>query len=78
MLYPTLYSLAVENLGELTGQASGLLTMGFVGGALVPVLQGRLADSIGLQHSYALGLASYLFAMFYTFKLRHTARGEQC
>ena len=73
VLFPTLYSLAIENMGELTGQASGLLTMGFVGCALIPVLQGKLADSIGLQHSYALGLASYLFAMFYTFKMRQAA-----
>jgi FHS family L-fucose permease-like MFS transporter len=62
-------------MGELTGQTSGLLTMGFVGCALIPVLQGKLADAIGLQHSYALGLASYLFAMFYTFKMRHAASG---
>jgi MFS transporter, FHS family, L-fucose permease len=72
-LFPTLYSLAIENMGELTGQASGLLTMGFVGCALIPVVQGKLADSVGLQHSYALGLARYLFALSYTFKLRRTA-----
>ena len=57
-------------MGELTGPASGLLTMGFVGCALIPVLQGRLADSIGLQHSYALGFVAYLFAMFYAMRMR--------
>ncbi len=70
VLFPTLYSLAIANLGELTGPASGLLTMGFVGCALIPVLQGRLADSIGLRHSYALGFAAYLFAMFYAMGMR--------
>lgn len=65
ILFPTLYALAIENMGDLTGQASGLLVMGFVGCALIPVLQGKIADSIGLQLSYVLGFAAYLFAGFY-------------
>jgi FHS family L-fucose permease-like MFS transporter len=65
IFFPTLYSMAIENLGDLTGQASGILTLGFLGCAIVPVLQGRLADSIGLQRSYGLGLFGYLFALFY-------------
>jgi fucose permease len=36
-----------------------------MGCAIVPVLQGKLADSIGLQLSYGMGLFSYLFALFY-------------
>ena len=44
--FPTLYSLAIEGLGEQTPRASGLLTMGFLGCALLPVLQGRLANTI--------------------------------
>jgi FHS family L-fucose permease-like MFS transporter len=65
ILFPTLYALAIENMGDLTGQASGLLVMGFVGCALIPVLQGKIADSIGLQPSYVVGFAAYLFAGFY-------------
>lgn len=68
IFFPTLYSMAIENLGDLTGQASGILTLGFLGCAIVPVLQGRLADSIGLQRSYGLGLFGYLFALFYVFR----------
>jgi FHS family L-fucose permease-like MFS transporter len=66
IFFPTLYALAIKNLGDLTGPASGLLTMGFVGCALIPVLQGRIADAVGLQYSYVIGLAGYLFASFYT------------
>jgi FHS family L-fucose permease-like MFS transporter len=68
IFFPTLYSMAIENLGDFTGQASGILTLGFLGCAIVPVLQGRLADSIGLQRSYGLGLFGYLFALFYVFR----------
>lgn len=68
--FPTLYSLAIEGLGEYTGQASGLLTMGFLGCAVIPVLQGRLADlaQIGLQKSFAIAIIPYLFVIFYALK----------
>ena len=67
IFFPTLYALAMANLGDLTGQASGLLTLGFLGCAVLPVLQGRLADSFGLQRSFSLGLFVYAFAISYTF-----------
>lgn len=67
VFFPTLYALAIGGMGERTGQASGLLTMGFVGCALLPVLQGRLADTIGLQNSYVLGIGAYLIAGLYAF-----------
>lgn len=73
IFFPTLYSLAIEGLGDLTAQASGLLTMGFLGCALLPVLQGRLADSVGIQHSFGLCLAAYLAALLYTLKGRRIA-----
>jgi len=68
IFFPTLYAMAIENMGDLTGQASGLLTLGFLGCAIIPVLQGKLADSIGLQLSYGTGLLGYLFALFYVFR----------
>jgi FHS family L-fucose permease-like MFS transporter len=69
IFFPTLYSLAIEGLGDQTAKASGLLTMGFLGCALLPVLQGRLADSIGLQYSFAICVVPYLFALFYALKI---------
>jgi FHS family L-fucose permease-like MFS transporter len=72
ILFPTLYSIAIRNMGERTGPVSGLLTTGFVGCALIPVLQGRLADSVGLQPSYAVGFLAYLFAAWYAFRYRES------
>jgi MFS transporter, FHS family, L-fucose permease len=63
--FPTLYSLAIDGLGEQTAKASGFLTMGFLGCALLPVLQGRLADTFGLQRSFAVCVAPYLFVLLY-------------
>jgi len=44
IFFPTLYAISIEGLGKNTGMASGLLTMGFLGAAILPVLQGKLAD----------------------------------
>ena len=68
IFFPTLYSLAIEGLGEQTAKASGLLTMGFLGCALLPVLQGKLADTIGLSKSFFICVIPYLFALFYAVK----------
>ena len=67
--FPTLYSLAIEGLGEQTAKASGLLTMGFLGCALLPVLQGWLADTIGLPLSFGLWVVPYAFALFYALRI---------
>lgn len=68
IFFPTLYALAIDGLGAETGQASGLLTMGFLGAALIPVLQGSLADTLGLPASFALAFGPYLFALGYVLK----------
>jgi FHS family L-fucose permease-like MFS transporter len=70
ILFPTLHSIAIETMGDLTGQVSGLLTMGFVGCAVLPVLQGKLADAMGLQPSYAVGFVADLFPVLYTVRYR--------
>jgi FHS family L-fucose permease-like MFS transporter len=77
IFFPTLYSLAIAGMGEQVAKVSGLLTMGFLGCALLPVLQGRLADTIGLQRSFLVCVIPYLFALFYAVQSlrRMAARG---
>jgi FHS family L-fucose permease-like MFS transporter len=74
ILFPTLYAIAIRSMGLLTGKASGLLTMGFIGCAVIPVAQGRLADSAGLQNSYVLGFAAYLCAIAFSIYMLRTDR----
>jgi FHS family L-fucose permease-like MFS transporter len=76
IFFPTLYALAIEGMGEQTAQASGLLTMGFLGCAILPVLQGRLADSVGLQPAFVLCLVPYLSALLYSLRGRRMIRME--
>jgi MFS transporter, FHS family, L-fucose permease len=65
IMFPTIFTTAIEGLGPLTGKASSLLVMGIVGGALVPLLQGALADRIGIQHAFVLPLACYAYIAWY-------------
>ncbi|MBU1439206.1 MAG: sugar MFS transporter, partial [Gammaproteobacteria bacterium] len=52
IMFPTIFSLAVTGLGKYTSQGSGVLCLAIVGGAIVPLFQGVLADSVGLQLSF--------------------------
>jgi FHS family L-fucose permease-like MFS transporter len=64
IMFPTIFTLGIRGLGPLTEEGSGLLIMAIAGGALAE-LQGRLADHVGLQLSYLLPWACYLFILFY-------------
>jgi FHS family L-fucose permease-like MFS transporter len=68
IMFPTIFSLAIHRLGPLTGQASGLLCVAIVGGALIPMVQGYLADTISLQAAFWVPLICYLYIAFYGFK----------
>ena len=68
IMFPTIFSMALNKLGPLTGQGSGILCMAIVGGALVPFAQGFLADEIGLQLSFFAPAVCYLYILFFGVK----------
>jgi MFS transporter, FHS family, L-fucose permease len=65
IMFPTIFSLGVAELGPLTGNGSGLLNMAIVGGAILPVLQGAVADRFGLHHGFWLPVICYLYILFF-------------
>jgi len=65
VMFPTIFTIAIERLGPMTSKASSLLIMAIVGGAVVPLLQGLLSDSIGIQHSFAIPAVCYAFIVWY-------------
>jgi MFS transporter, FHS family, L-fucose permease len=65
IMFPTIFSLGVAELGPLTGNGSGILNMAIVGGAILPVLQGVIADTFGIHHGFWLPVICYLYIMFY-------------
>ncbi len=68
IMFPTIFSLALRGLGAHTSQGSGILCMAIVGGALIPVVQGFLADTIGIQMAFFLPIICYAYIAFYGLK----------
>ncbi len=68
IMFPTIFTLAIDGLGKHTGQASGILCTAIVGGAILPVLQGFFADNIGIHHAFFIPVLCYLYIAFYGFK----------
>lgn len=68
IMFPTIFSMALHGLGKQTGQASGVLCMAIVGGALVPFAQGYFADLIGLQWSFFVPALCYLYIFYFGWK----------
>jgi len=65
IMFPTIFSLALTGLKQHTSQGAGLLCLAIVGGAIVPVGQGLLADQFGLVWSYLLPAACYGYIAWY-------------
>ncbi len=66
--WPNIFSLALEGMGVYKSQVSSLLVMAILGGALLPPLQGHIADVAGLQLSYIVPLVAYAYVAFYGWK----------
>jgi FHS family L-fucose permease-like MFS transporter len=65
IMFPTIFTLAIDGLGKHTGQGSGILCMAIVGGALIPVLQGAVADAIGIHHCFIVAALCYVYVAWY-------------
>ena len=67
-MFPSIFTLSIEGLGPLTGKGSAVLVWAIVGGAIIPELQGVLADHIGIHHAFILPALCYLYIAFFAFK----------
>lgn len=65
IMFPTIFSLALHGLGRLVSAGSAALCLAIVGGALVPLLQGVLADSLGLRLSFIVPACCYIYIAWY-------------
>ena len=68
VMFPTIFTLGIAELGPLTGDGSGLLIMAILGGALIPPAQGWIADQVGIHHAFILPAICYLYIVYYAFK----------
>ena len=78
IMFPTIFALTIESMPKhIKSKASGYLITAIVGGAFIPVIQGNIADLIGLQSSFSALFPSYLIILFfaiYIFKSQQNAQ----
>lgn len=68
IMFPTIFTLTLEGLGDLKAQASGLLCMAIVGGAIIPFFFGSLIDNFGFKTAFVLAIACYGFILFFGYR----------
>ena len=68
IMFPSIFTLGIAEMGPLTGEASGLLVIAIVGGAIIPELQAVLIDHIGIHHAFIIPVLCYLFIAYYGLK----------
>lgn len=66
IMWPCIFSLSLAGLGKYTSQGSAFLVMMILGGAIIPPLQGKLADVIGIQSAYLIGICCFVFLVVYS------------
>ena len=70
IMWPCLFTLSITGLGKYTAQGSSFLIMMILGGAIIPPLQGKLADIFSIQSSYWIAVLCFIYLLFYTFKTK--------
>jgi FHS family L-fucose permease-like MFS transporter len=61
IMFPSIFTLGIQDLGPLTSKGSSLLIAAILGGAIVPEIQGRIADHIGLHPSFFIPVICYVY-----------------
>ena len=66
IMWPCIFSLSITGLGKYTSQGSSFLVMMILGGAIIPPLQGKLADIFGMITSYWVAVLCFVFLLIYS------------
>ncbi|RAJ18193.1 MFS transporter [Olleya aquimaris] len=70
IMWPCIFTLSIAGLGKYTSQGSAFLIMMILGGAIIPPLQGKLADIFGIQPSYLIAVLCFGYLLFYAFRTK--------
>jgi FHS family L-fucose permease-like MFS transporter len=70
IMFPTIFALGIQGLGERTKRASAFIVMAIVGGAILPKLMGHIADEFDISRSFIVPLVCFAFVAFYGYQTR--------
>jgi FHS family L-fucose permease-like MFS transporter len=76
IMWPCIFSLALGGLGKHQPQGAAFLVMMILGGALIPPLQGKLSDVIGIQPSFIIGVICFAYLAFYAWFAKKSLKAQ--
>ncbi len=76
IMFPSIFTLGIGGLGKLTGKGSSIMIMAIVGGALIPEIQGLLADRIGIHHAFLVPVLCYAYIAYFGTAVREAGRED--
>ena len=76
IMWPCIFSLSLAGLGKYQNQGSGFLVMMILGGAIIPPIQGKIADIIGIQESFFIGALCFLYLAFFAFYINKSLKNQ--
>src|SRR5439155_18841176 len=74
IMWPAIFSLSIAGLGKYTTQGSAFLIMMILGGGIIPPIQGKLSDVIGIHHSYIVPIICFCYLAFFAFVVKGILR----
>ena len=77
VMYPNIFALGIAELGPMTSKGSGVITIGNVGGAAIPLLFGWLSDRVGIQYAFIVPIVGYLYVAYYGLSGYKPTRSER-
>jgi FHS family L-fucose permease-like MFS transporter len=76
IMWPSIFSLSIAGLGKYTSQGSAFLIMMILGGAIIPPIQGKLADLFNIHNSYWITVACFVYLMFFAVKVKGVLKAQ--
>ncbi len=76
IMWPCIFTLSITGLGKFTAQGSAFLVMMILGGAIIPPLQGKLADIFNIQSSYWVAILCFIYLLIYTYRTKSTLQKQ--
>lgn len=76
IMWPSIFSLSIAGLGKYTSQGSAFLVMMILGGAIIPPIQGKLADLFSIHDSYWITVICFVYLAFFALKVKNTLKQQ--
>jgi FHS family L-fucose permease-like MFS transporter len=75
-MWPCIFSLSVAGLGKYQSQGAGFLVMMILGGAILPPIQGKLADIIGIHESFFIATIAFLYLTYFAYFVKKSLQKQ--